>query len=263
MRNIRLELAYDGTDFSGWQRQPDRPTIQGCLETALVKILGAPTPVCGSGRTDAGVHARGQVANFKTSATIPCANLLKALNDLLPPAIRVLLVQDAPADFHSRYAVRAKTYRYRILQTPVCSPFLGRFVWHYPHDLNRRGMAAAAKLLEGEHDFTSFAASPGGGEKDDGPAASPTGPEENIPSNVRRIYSSGVTWRQPVSLLSYEVRGNGFLHHMVRNLVGTLVEVGKGRLTPADVLRILEARDRRLASPTAPAQGLCLMKVEY
>jgi tRNA pseudouridine38-40 synthase len=263
MRNIRLELAYDGTDFSGWQRQPDRPTIQGCLEAALVKILGAPTPVCGSGRTDAGVHARGQVANFKTSATIPCANLRKALNDLLPAAIRVLLVQEAPADFHARYAVRAKTYRYRILQTPVCSPFLGRFVWHYPHELNRRGMAAAAKLLEGEHDFTSFAASSGGAEKDDEPAASPAGPAEDIPSNVRRIYSSGVTWRQPVSLLSYEVRGSGFLHHMVRNLVGTLVEVGKGRLTSADVLRILEARDRQLAGPTAPAQGLCLMKVEY
>jgi len=263
MRNIRLELAYDGTDFSGWQRQPDRPTIQGCLETALATLLGAPTPVCGSGRTDAGVHARGQVANFKTSAAIPCTNLLKALNDLLPPAIRVLLVQDAPADFHARYAVRAKTYRYRILQTPVCSPFLGRFVWHYPHDLNHRGMAAAAKLLESEHDFTSFVASPGGGEKDDEPVASPTGPMEDTSSNVRTLYSSRVIWRPRVSLLSYEVRGSGFLHHMVRNLVGTLVEVGKGRLTSADVLRILEARDRRLAGPTAPAQGLCLMKVEY
>jgi tRNA pseudouridine38-40 synthase len=262
MRNVRLELAYDGSDFSGWQRQPDRPTIQGCLEAALAKLLGEPTRVCGSGRTDAGVHALGQVANFKTRAVIPCANLLKALNDLLPATIRVLLAQDAPEDFHARRAVRVKTYRYRILRTPVCSPFLTRFVWHYPYPLNHGAMAAAAKLFEGEHDFTSFAASPGGTE-DDEPAPSPAAPGEKPCASVRRIFSSEVTWSQPESVLSYEVRGNGFLHHMVRNLVGTLVEVGKGRLTPADVPRILEARDRRLAGPTAPARGLCLVKVEY
>ena len=263
MRNIQIELSYDGTDFNGWQRQPDQSTIQGCLEAALGKILGESVVVCASGRTDAGVHAFRQVANFKIASAIPSGNLVKALNDVLPPTVRVRKAHEVADDFHARYAVRSKTYRYRILQTPVCSPFSGRFVWHYPYDLDHRAMAGAARLVVGEHDFTSFAAAPGGGKEAEAIVTPPASQTTRSPSNVRTIFSSRILWRPHLSLLSYEVRGSGFLHHMVRNLVGTLVEIGRGKLTPRDMLRILEARDRQFAGPTAPAQGLCLMKVDY
>ena len=263
MRNIRIELSYDGTDFSGWQRQPEQSTIQGCLETALEKILGGVVRVSGSGRTDAGVHAQAQVASFKTVSAIPSGNLVKALNDVLPPTVRVRAAQEVAIDFHARYAVRSKTYRYRILQVPVCSPFLGRFVWHYPYKLNQHDMAAAARLVEGEHDFTSFAASPGGGQGAARTDTLPANQTTRSPSNMRTIFFSRIVWRPRVSLLRYEVCGSGFLHHMVRNLVGTLVEIGRGKLTRGDMLRILEACDRQFAGPTAPAQGLCLMKVDY
>jgi tRNA pseudouridine38-40 synthase len=250
MRNIRLILAYDGTDFHGWQRQPDAPTIQACLEDALLKLTSAPTPVCGSGRTDAGVHAAHQVANFQTTSTIPCANLVKALNNLLPPTLRIKRADDVAPAFHARYDVVRKTYRYRILTTEVCSPLLWRFVYHYPYPLNRARMAEAAALLVGKHDFTSFAAAPEQGEEEAG-------------SNVRAIEQSHLLWRPRSSMLIYEVAGKGFLRYMVRNIVGTLIEVGRGKLSPRDITRILAARDRTHAGPTAPAQGLCLMKVEY
>jgi len=250
MRNIRLTLAYDGTDFCGWQRQPDAPTIQACLEGALHRLTGAPTEVCGSGRTDAGVHAAHQVANFLTDSAIPCANFVKALNDLLPPTVRIKGADHVPPTFHARYDVQRKTYRYRIVTTPVCSPLLCRYVYHYPYHLNRGWMAPAAGLFEGEHDFTSFA------------AADPPGDEENK-SNVRTIFRSRLLWRPRSSMLVYEVTGKGFLRYMVRNVVGTLIEVGRGRLDPSDMLSILAARDRAQAGPTAPAQGLCLMNVEY
>jgi len=267
MRNLRLVIAYDGTDFHGWQRQPHAPTVQGCLEDALTRITAAKVKLYGSGRTDAGVHAAGQVANFTTGCRIPAENLQKALNDLLPPSVRIRKVSEVAEDFHARYHARAKTYRYRILRAPVCSPFFWRFVDHYPYPLDRRRMAAAAPLLQGEHDFTSFAAS-SADEDDDLPGAGaapppPEPPAKRAPSMVRTIFSSRLRWRPRMSLLTYEVRGNGFLHHMVRNIAGTLIEVGRGKLAPADVLRILEARDRTLAGPTAPARGLCLMKVEY
>ena len=158
MRNIRLLIAYDGTDFHGWQRQPNALTVQECLESAIERILGEKAQVWGSGRTDAGVHALNQVANFKTDCPIPCENLVKALNDALPPTVRIKDAHEVSAKFHARYDVRSKTYRYRILQAPVCSPFLWRFVWHYPFPLDGERMAEAAKLFEGEHDFTSFAA---------------------------------------------------------------------------------------------------------
>jgi len=248
MRNIRLILAYDGTDFHGWQRQPAAATVQACLEQALKTLTGAGTQVYGSGRTDAGVHAAAQVANFHTACPIPCSNLRKALNDLLPPTIRVKAAEEVPAAFHARYAAKRKTYRYRILQTATCSPFLWRFVYHYPYPLDHHAMARAARLFQGEHDFTSFAAA---------------GDCEEEKSKVRVIHRSRFLWRPRTSLLVYEVTGNGFLHHMVRNMAGTLVEVGRGKLEPADIQRILAARDRTQAGPTAPAQGLCLMKVEY
>jgi tRNA pseudouridine38-40 synthase len=250
MRNIRLTLAYDGTDFHGWQRQPAAPTVQGCLEDAIQKLTGTPAPVCGSGRTDAGVHALHQVANFHTASSIPCPNLVSALNDLLPPSVRVKAAEEAESTFHARYAARSKTYRYRILQTPVGSPFLGRFAYYHPYPLDRERMAQAARLLEGEHDFTSFTARDGQN-------------DEDTKSMVRVIFRSRLLWRPRTHLLVYQVTANGFLHHMVRNIVGTLLEVGKGKLAPPDVLRILAARDRTQAGPTAPAQGLCLMQVDY
>jgi tRNA pseudouridine38-40 synthase len=272
MRNLRLVVAYDGTDFHGWQRQPDLATVQDCLEASIERVTGERVHVWGSGRTDTGVHALSQVANFKTGCPIPCENLLKALNNVLPPTVRVKEVQEVSEKFHARYDVRSKTYRYRILQAPICSPFLWRFVWHCPWPLDHGRMASAARLFEGEHDFTSFAAYEGSvvGE---GPCGPPADREHHkgasLPDRhggaerVRRIFSSRILWHPGTLMLIYETSGNGFLHHMVRNIVGTLVEVGRGKLAPQDVARILEAHDRTLAGPAAPAQGLCLVKVEY
>ncbi len=257
MRNIRLVLAYDGTDFHGWQRQPNAPTVQACLEGAIEKMIGDRVQVWGSGRTDAGVHALNQVANFKTQCRIPCENLLKALNKVLPPTVRAKQAREVSEKFHARYDVRSKTYRYRILQAPLCSPFIWRFVWHYPFPLDRKRMAVAARLVEGKHDFTSYAGSEGRSENSDREAS------QGEATRVRTVFSSRILWRPRPAILIYEVCGSGFLHHMVRNLVGTLVEVGKGKLTPQDVTRILKARDRTLAGPTAPARGLCLAKVQY
>ena len=247
-RNIRLLLAYDGTDFHGWQRQPGLPTLQALLEDTIGRICRKEVSLYGSGRTDAGVHALGQVSNFVTSCRIPCANLMKALNDLLPPTVRVREAKVASPEFHARYDVRSKTYRYRIVRTAISLPFISRFAWHYSYPLDVGRMAEAARLLTGEHDFTSFAAAGLPGEE---------------PAAVRTIFSSRFLWRPRTEILTYEVQGDGFLHHMVRNIVGTLIEVGRGKLTPQQVERILKARDRTLAGPTAPAQGLCLMRVDY
>lgn len=274
MRNIRLIVSYDGTDFFGWQRQPNVPTIQSTIENAGEKILAEKVSLSGSGRTDAGVHALNQVANFKTTSAIPCPNLLKALNNLLPLSIRIKKVDDVAESFHARYDAWSKTYRYRILCAPVASPFIGRFVHHYPYPLDHQRMAMAARFLIGEHDFTSFAASPAIGVRDsafEGPEGGdstslrvPTAELRTTEcSNVRTIFSSRLLWRSSTSILAYEVRGSGFLHHMVRNIAGTLIEVGRGKLSPRDVQSILKARDRTRAGPTAPASGLCLVKVEY
>jgi tRNA pseudouridine38-40 synthase len=277
MRNISLLIAYDGTDFRGWQRQPNELTVQECLESAIERILGAKAHLWGSGRTDSGVHALNQTANFKTDCRIPCRNLVKALNDTLPPTVRIREAHDVNAKFHARYDVRSKTYRYRILQAPVCSPFLWRFVWHYPFPLDGKRMAQAARLFAGEHDFTSFAAVDASGAEEERPGQSQArtaSPEDGGNGRqpaahkaergmVRTIFATRILRRSRTSMLIYEVSGNGFLHHMVRNIVGTLVEVGRGKLEPSDTLRILKARDRTQAGPTAPAQGLCLMRVEY
>lgn len=272
-RNLRLVLAYDGTDFHGWQRQPDRPTVQGVLEDAVVRIIGEKATIHGSGRTDAGVHALHQVANFKTTCRIPCANLQKALNDVLPPTVLVRQVEEVGEDFHARYDVKSKTYRYRILQSPLCSPFLWRFGWHHPHPLEVARMAEAAAVLVGEHDFAAFAGADGAASEPAHPARETERPvafpEEAhdergaAHSTVRRIFASTLGWRPKRQSLIYEVRGSGFLHHMVRNIVGTLVAVGQGKLELEDVARILASRDRRQAGPTAPPQGLFLAKVEY
>jgi tRNA pseudouridine38-40 synthase len=258
-----LILSYDGTDYHGWQSQSGEATIQQTVENAIQNVTGSQSTVYGSGRTDAGVHAAAQVANFKTACPIPCANLVKALNDQLPPTIRVREAIEVPLDFHARYHAREKSYRYRIYLGPVCPPSLWRFVYHHPYPLDQNSMAEAARLIEGEHDFRSFAAS--GGEESEARSQESEGQTQNSArrGTVRTIYSSRITHLGKLSLLRYDVRGNGFLHHMVRNIVGTLLEVGRGKLAPEDMLRILEARDRTRAGPTAPAQGLCLTKVIY
>jgi tRNA pseudouridine38-40 synthase len=249
MRNLKLTLAYDGTDFLGWQAQPDGPTIQGVLASTFGRLTGEKVVPQGSGRTDAGVHALGQVATIVTRSSIPAENLAKALNDRLPASIRVLNVVEASPEFHPRKAVIAKTYQYRILRAPVCPPFLARYVWHYPYPLDEEAMQQAASAVIGEHDFTSFA------------AVDPERGSEPEVSNVRRIDFS--CWQRMENEMHYRVRGNGFLHHMVRNLVGTFILVGKGTLNAEDVKRILAARNRSAAGATAPPQGLYLVSVEY
>jgi tRNA pseudouridine38-40 synthase len=250
MRNFKIVLAYDGTDFSGWQVQPDSPTIQGTLASAIGRITGEKVLPQGSGRTDAGVHALAQVATFGTASSIPAGNLVKALNDILPPAIRVLEAAEEREDFHARRSARAKTYRYRIYRGPICPPFVARYVWHYPYPLNEPAMQHAASSVIGEHDFTSFAA-----------VEPERGSDEEFGSNVRRIFES--KWEREGDEFIYTVRGNGFLHHMVRNLVGTFVLVGKHTLQVEDISRVLHARKRSAAGATAPANGLLLVKVDY
>lgn len=261
LRNLRLLLAYDGSAFHGWQRQPGLRTVQACMEEALARITGEPAHLFGSGRTDAGVHALGQVAHLTTSCPIPAGNLLKALNDALPPEVRVLQTEDAPLGFHARYDSKSKLYRYRILQAAICPPFIWRYVWHYPYPLDRRGMAEAARAFLGEHDFTSFAVSAQAADDDFGDPGAES--ERKSKSMIRRIVSSRVLWSERRRILVYEVEGSGFLHHMVRNIVGALVEVGRGAMEAGDMDRILSARDRTKAGPTAPARGLFLVHVEY
>jgi tRNA pseudouridine38-40 synthase len=247
VRNLKLTLAYDGTDFHGWQVQPGLPTIQGEVERVLGEIEGKAVPVAGSGRTDAGVHALAQVASAPLENPIPTLNLRRAMNRLLPPAIRVLQVEAAPADFHARFSARAKVYEYRLWRAEICPPMIYRYVYHHPYPLDLGAMAEAAPQLEGTRDFGSLAAA------DDG--------EDSSAGKVRTIFSSRL--EAEGDLVRYAVRGSGFLRHMVRNAVGTLLEVGKGNLAPGDIAKLLETCDRTKAGPTAAARGLFLVRVEY
>lgn len=250
MRNLKIVLAYDGSEFSGWQIQPDAATIQDTLASAIGRVTGEKVLPQGSGRTDAGVHALAQVATFATESPIPAQNLVKALNDILPRSIRVLEATEAPPEFHARKSAHAKTYRYRMYRGAICPPSLARYVWHYPYPLDENALRRAAGLVVGERDFTSFAA-----------VDSERGREDEAISNVRKIFAS--TWERAEEELVYTVRGSGFLHHMVRNLVGTFVLVGKGTLTPDQITGILAARSRSAAGATAPASGLYLVSVDY
>ena len=257
MRNIKLTLAYDGTDFSGWQIQPGQQTIQGTLTDALEKLTRNRPIVQGAGRTDAGVHATGQVANFHTDANLTAGDFERALNALLPQSIRVRTAVDVSPAFHSRRDAQAKTYRYRILRARVVPPFVSRYVHHDPSPLDYAAVAEAARRFEGEHDFTSFAASTG----------SETDDQERITTRV--IYSSEIV-RTAVEEPDgygeewiYVVRGRSFMRYMVRKIVGTLIEVGRGKLAPEDIPRIIKLQDRTKSGPTMEPQGLCLAKVEY
>jgi len=250
MRNLKLILSYDGAEFSGWQVQPDANTVQGTLASAIGRVTGEKVLPQGSGRTDAGVHALAQVMTFVTESSVPTENFGKALNDILPASIRVLEVAEMPPEFHARHSARAKTYRYRVYRESICPPFLARYVWHYPYPLDEEAMVRAAPLVVGEHDFTSFAA-----------VDPERGRGNGEVSNVRKIFSS--SWERLGDELVYTVRGSGFLHHMVRNLVGTFILVGRGTLRVEGITEILDALNRSAAGSTAPAGGLYLVGVEY
>jgi tRNA pseudouridine38-40 synthase len=251
MRNIKLTLAYDGADFHGWQQQPGVPTIQGALNDAASKITQEKVFVQGASRTDAGVHALGQSAHFKTQSALSALEFQRALNALLPPAIRVVAAEEMGPDFHARWQAQGKTYRYRIFRGRVLPPFDYRRVLHYPWPLDEAAMAEAARRFEGEHDFSSFAAS-SGSEDDD-----------RDRQMVREIYSSEIVREPDREEIAFVVRGRSFLRYMVRKIVGTLIEVGKGRLVPDDIPRLLELRDRSQSGPTVPPEGLYLVSLEF
>jgi len=267
MPHWKLILSYDGSGFYGWQIQNTQnglPTVQGTLSKAISSLTGETALPQGSGRTDAGVHALGQVATFALQAPIPPANLLRSLNRALPASIRVLSAEIVPETFHARHSTTAKTYEYRIFENRlqhsggaitdrICTPFLAPFVWDCHWPLNLVAMQGAADDFLGQHDFTSFAAA-------DPDLAARNNPSAG-PSPHKTITRSTLT--RESNLLIYRVTGSGFLHHMVRNIVGTLVEIGRGALPPDAIPRILAAHDRSAAGPTAPASGLFLVSVEY
>jgi len=291
-RNLKLTLSYDGSEFHGWQIQPGLPTVQGVLADCLGRVTGENLLPQGSGRTDAGVHALGQVASVSLESHIPEWNLQVALNDVLPQAIRVTGVERVREDFHARHSATAKTYRFRIYRENICPPFLARYVYHDPYPMDEDAMIAASEHIVGTFDFTSFAASdpertarmvtakslrkgergrsalieqefaevtPCSADLDDDEDA--TDDLTIKQGNVRTIHSS--LWARTPEEFSYTVRGSGFLHHMVRNLVGTFLQVGKGSLKVDDIPAILAARNRSAAGATAPASGLYLVSVEY
>jgi tRNA pseudouridine38-40 synthase len=258
MTHWKITLSYDGTGFHGWQVQPGLRTVQGTLAEALQQMTGEKLLPQGSGRTDAGVHALGQVASFAMEAPIPPENLLRALNRSLPQSVRVLKAEGVPESFHARHSALRKTYEYRIFERctadDICSPFVAPYVWDCRWKLELAAMTKAAAMLAGAHDFTSFAAVDPEISLRDGEVA-------DGPNPVKTVFSSCVVRED--GLLRYRVTGSGFLHHMVRNIVGTLVDVGRGQTDPSAIPGILAARDRSAAGPTAPAQGLFLVGVDY
>ncbi len=261
-RNLKLTLAYDGAEFHGWQVQPGLRTVQGTLSDCLKRLTGEDILPQGSGRTDAGVHALAQVASFQLENPMPERNLVVALNDILPASVRVTSAEIVEDGFHARHSAKAKTYRYRIYRGEICPPFLARYVFHDPYPMNEEAVMRTSEHIVGTHDFTSFAASdPERSARMADIAEEEMSSRHGKTGNVRTIHSS--QWVRTSDELVYTVRGDGFLHHMVRNLVGTFLLVGKGSLKIADVPAILEARNRSAAGPTAAACGLYLVSVEY
>jgi tRNA pseudouridine38-40 synthase len=251
MQNIKLIIAYDGSDFHGWQFQPEIPTIQGAVQAALQEITQERITVHGASRTDAGVHALGQVAHFKTHSTLDAAEIQSGMNAKLPHTVRIVSAEQVSQTFHSRWLAQAKTYRYRIARGPVLLPFDYRHVFYYPWPLDETAMDAAAAEFTGEHDFTTFAASSGSEEDDQ---------ERDM---VRVIRSSEFRREIGRNEIEYVVRGKSFLRYMVRKIVGTLLEVGRGKLAPSDIPKLFEAKDRSRSGSTVPPEGLYLMGIEY
>ncbi|MGB7295301.1 MAG: tRNA pseudouridine(38-40) synthase TruA [Candidatus Aminicenantales bacterium] len=242
MRVTKLVLSYDGTDFHGWQRQPDKRTVQGVIENALVELSGQRISIAGAGRTDAGVHAQAQVASFEARLPLRNEELRRALNALLPGDVRVLSAGSAPPGFHARRSARSKIYRYRILNSPRISPFLFRYVLHWPGPLDLERMADAAGRFKREGDFTAFSSN-------------------RLLHPVRRVSRSDLHQRGPEII--YTIEADGFLRYMVRTIVGTLLEAGRGKIEPRAIEDLFTGKKRTLESPTAPAKGLCLVKVIY
>jgi tRNA pseudouridine38-40 synthase len=244
MRNIMLTLSYDGTDFHGWQRQPGVRTVQGVLEDALTQLTGERPSTNASGRTDAGVHALAQVANFLTVSAHSTSTFVRALNAILPHDVRILSAQERPQAFHATLDTKSKVYRYEIDNGKIADVFQLRHRWHVLHELDAEAMARAGRLLIGRHDFRSF--------ETEWP---------NRTSSVRTIFN--LTVERFGSLVAITVEADGFLYNMVRSIAGTLMFVGTGKRSPAWVAEVLAGESRVLAGPTAPAKGLFLLKVDY
>jgi tRNA pseudouridine38-40 synthase len=251
MRNFKITIAYDGTDFHGWQLQADKPTIQGEIVNVLQRLTQEQVILHGAGRTDAGVHALGQVASFRTQSGLSAQDFQRALNALLPSTIRIVAAEEVGPNFHARWSAIGKTYRYRLYRGRVVPPELWRYVLHYPFPLDEDAMRIAASRYVGPHDFASFAAS--------------TGSEEDDleRSTVREIYSSELARTDDGEELVYTVRGRSFLRYMVRKMLGTLLDVGRGKLVPDDILRLYQLRDRSKSGPTVPPQGLVMVAVDH
>lgn len=243
MRNIKLTLQYDGTNYCGWQIQPNGVTIQGLLTDFLSRLEGKHVVLYGAGRTDAGVHAMCQVANFFTEKLLPCSKLKRAINGNLPPDIRVIGVEEVAIDFHSRFSAKQKTYLYQLAVGEVLSPFQYHYFYHYPYPLDLKKMQLATEFLIGTHNFAAFATSP------------------DTDSFVRTL--TDVKIEQEGEKISFQVSGNGFLRYMVRTIVGTLLEVGRGKITPEQIAQILASAKRTQSGPTAPAHGLTLLNINY
>ena len=245
-RNLRLEVQYDGTGYHGWQIQPRLRTIQGELTRTLESIVREQVHVCGSGRTDAGAHALAQICHFHTTSRLDVSSLWKALNSRLPATIRVTGIETVAADFHARHHARTKHYRYRTLNTAWCPPFEYPYVQHFYRRLDYEKLNCAAELVVGRRDFSAFCDA-----------------DSQAKCKIRKVTSSLFVFDTRRKLLEYNVCADGFLHHMVRNLVGTFLEVGRGKLPVEAIPAILESRDRSRAGPTAPAKGLFLVRVGY
>ena len=241
-QNYHILISYDGTDYFGWQRQSEKKTIQGLIENALSKIVSRPIPVVGSGRTDAGVHALAQSAHFKAHVSLDDKELIQAINGNLPKDIRITSLQKAAPDFHARKSARSKTYQYRIVQSSSISPFLLRYALHWPSSLDVKKMKAASALFVREGDFTPFSSN-------------------RLLNPIRTITHSEIISKNDEII--YTVEAKGFLRYMVRSIMGTLLEVGKGKIPPKAIEDLFENKIRTLSSPTAPPQGLCLIKVIY
>ena len=251
MRYFKLTIAYDGTDFHGWQIQKNKPTVQGEIVSVLRRLTQEDIQLNGSGRTDAGVHALGQVANFRTQSGLPALEFQRALNALLPMSIRVMGAEETGPAFNARFSAKGKIYRYRLYRGKVVPPFLWRYVLHYPFPLDEDAMKDAAARFVGVHDYSSFAASTGS-EDDDR--------ERNM---VREVFSTELKRTDDGEELWFTVHGHSFLRYMVRKMMGTLLDVGRGKLTPADIDKLFELKDRSKSGPTMPPQGLCMLKVEH